>query len=387
MKTFWHGLAGIAFVGLAVASLAAAEGKANKENGGAAETLFHELQVYRIKIDLSPAAQEALRKDPRSYVRASLREGGQTLSEVGVRLKGSGSFQGLEKKPSFAIKFNEFMPGQKFKGHAKLLLNNSQQDPTCLCEMMGGEIFRAAGVPAARVTLARVELNGRDAGLYTLVEAANRDFLSRHFKKSKGNLYEGSNLDVTDRLELDSGDTAVDQTDLKALATAVQEPDAAKRWSRLGGLLDVDRFISFAAVEVLTWHHDGYSMDRNNYRIYHDPASGQMVFLPHGLDSLFTKADGAFIPEWKGLVAKAVLESPEGLRRYRERLAGLLTEIASADKLHARLRELSTTIRPAVGENDSSATRAFDDAVLRLSNHITQRLSFLREQVKAAPAK
>ncbi len=373
--------------GLVAMPLAASEGKAGKENGGAGDTFFNQLQVYRIKIDLPDAAQEALRKDPRSYVKATVQEGGRTLKEVGVRLKGSGSFQGLDKKPSFAVKFNEYVPGQKLHGQAKLLLNNSSQDPTCLCEMIGGEVFRAAGVPAARVTLARLELNGRDAGLYTVVEAANHDFLARHFKKAKGNLYEGSNQDVNDRLELDSGDSETDQADLKALATAIKETDPARRWSKLAALLDLDRFISFAAAEVLTWHHDGYSMDRNNYRIYHDPASGQMVFLPHGLDSLFTKPDGPVIPEWKGLVAKAVLESPEGQRRYRARLAALLADVGAGDKLHARVSELATTIRPAIGENDSSATKAFDDAVRRLSNHMAQRLSFLNEQLKTAPTK
>ena len=51
--------------------------------------------------------------------------------------------------------------------------------------------------------------------------------------------------------------------------------------------LDVERLLSFMGLEVLISHHDGYSMDRNNYRIYHDPTSGRLVFLPHGLDLLF----------------------------------------------------------------------------------------------------
>src|SRR5688572_4396253 len=116
MKTLLHGLTGMAVAVLTVASLTAAEGNAGKETATAGDALFSQLQVYRLKIDLPPAAQDALRKDPKTYVRASVREGGQTLADVGVRLKGSGSFQGLEKKPSFAIKFNEFISGQKFKG-------------------------------------------------------------------------------------------------------------------------------------------------------------------------------------------------------------------------------------------------------------------------------
>ena len=36
--------------------------------------------------------------------------------------------------------------------------------------------------------------------------------------------------------------------------------------------------------EIFAVHRDGYSMDRNNYRIYNDPGSNQMVFIPHGFD-------------------------------------------------------------------------------------------------------
>src|SRR5207244_4305022 len=109
----------------------------------------------------------------------------------GVRLKGSATYQSQEKKPSFAIKFNEFTSGLHFHGHTKIMLDNSHQDATCLSDAIGSEIFRSANVPAARVTFARVELNGRDVGLYVVEEAHNREFLSQYFKKSKGNLYEG----------------------------------------------------------------------------------------------------------------------------------------------------------------------------------------------------
>ena len=386
MKTMLHGIARWLALGLVTLSLAAAGEKSEKPEGASGQDdLFAQPKVWRLKIELPPAAQEALRKDPKTYVKATLREGTVTLADVGVRLKGNGSFQGLDQKPSLAIKFHEFTPGQKFHGVSKVLLNNSRQDPTCLCEALGGEVFRAAGVPAARVTFARVELNGRDAGLYTLVEAANRDFLSQHFKKSKGNLYEGSNNDVTDKLDKDSGDAATEQTDLKALATATKEPDPAQRWRKLAALLDVERFISFAAAEVITWHHDGYTMDRNNYRIYHDPASDQMVFLPHGLDQLFGKADGPLIPDWKGLVAKSVLSTPTGQARYLEKMSSLLNTVFKADALQARVNELSAMIRPSLAETSSGQTKAFDDAVTKLREHIARRATFIGQQLKALP--
>lgn len=356
-------------------------------SSAAGDDLFAQPKVYRIKIELSDSAQDSLRKDPKRYVKATVREGTTTLADVGVRLKGSGTFQTIDKKPSLSLKFNEFVKDQEFHGRGRILLNNGHQDPTYLCEAIGGEIFRAAGVPAAKVTFARVEINGRDVGLYVVAEAANKDFLTQYFKKAKGNLYEGSNNDVTDKLEKDGGDDSVEQSDLKALATAAKEPDLAARWKKLTPLLDISRFIDFTAAEVFTAHHDGYTMDRNNYRIYHDPASGQLIFLPHGLDQLFGKTDDPLIPEWKGLVAKAVMSAPAGQKQYLETVAKLRGSAFKVETIHERIDALAATIRPALAEHNSGATKAFDDAVAKLRERVAKRAAFLDQQLKAVPGK
>ena len=170
---------------------------------------------------------------------------------------------------------------------------------------------------------------------------------------------------------------------MKALANALKEPDLTERWRRITPLLDVERFAAFAAVEVLTGHHDGYTMDKNDYRIYHDPASGQMVFLPHGLDQLFVKADEPLFPDWKGMVAKAVLTTPAGQRQYLEKMATLLEKSCKPDLLQGRINSLSALIRPVLLERSQGFAKAFDDAVAKLRNSITSRASFIDQQLKS----
>ena len=55
--------------------------------------------------------------------------------------------------------FNQFTAGQRFHGLTKIMLNNTVQDPTYINERLCTALFREAGVPAARVTHARVWLN------------------------------------------------------------------------------------------------------------------------------------------------------------------------------------------------------------------------------------
>src|SRR2546423_11566998 len=281
-----------------------AEAKASsKTNSPSQDELFSQPKVLQLKIEIPTANLGALKKEPKAYVKGTLREGDKVYTDVGIRLKGNAPWQGQENKPSLAVKFNEFKAGVHFHGHSKIMLDNAHQDPTCLSAAIGSEIFRAAAVPAAKVTFARVEFNGRDAGLYVVEQAINREFLAEHFKKSKGNLYEGTHSDVTDQLAKDSGDSSTDQGDVKKLASAAREADPAQRLNKLAAVLDMDRFISFLAVEALTWHHNGYVMARNNYRLYHDPNTDRMVFIPHSLDMLFSKPSGPLTPEWKGVVA------------------------------------------------------------------------------------
>jgi len=185
---------------------------------------------------------------------------------------------------------------------------------------------------------------------------------------------------VTDKLDKDSGDDSTEQPDLKALAKAAQESDPAQRWKKLTPVLDLDRFVSFAAVEVLLWHRDGYSMDRNNYRIYHDPASDQMVFLPHGMDILFSKANGPIWPEWRGLIARAVLETPDGRQRYRERMGKLLSTVFVPGTLQTRIQELASRVRPNLTDKD--ALKAFESAVTQLRDVIAQRAAFVEGELK-----
>jgi spore coat protein CotH len=362
---------------LAEPGLAAEEKSPKKPSAGL--DLFAHPSVIRLKIEIPSGGQESLRKDPKEYVKATVRSGDIVLTNVGLRLKGQTTYQSIDKRPGLTLKFNEFVKGQELMGRTKVLLNTSLQDPSCIAPIVAGEIFRAANVPAPKCSFARVELNGRDLGLYSLTEAANKDFLGEYFKKTKGNLYEGDNNDILDKLEKDSGDDATDQADLKTLASTVKESDMAQRWKKLGPVLDIDRFIAYAAVEVMVWHHDGYVMEHNNYRIYHDPGTGQMVFLVHGLDELFEKADGSLTPDMKGMVAKGVLGTPDGKKRYAETMGRLASEVFQPDPLVKRVDALAALVRPSL---DAGAMKSFDAAVASLRERVQRRANYVQQSAK-----
>src|SRR5262249_28986542 len=157
-------------------------------------------------------------------------------------------------------------------------------------------------------------------------------FLARHFKNPNGNLYDGGFLkDITDDLEKSSGENPTDRTDLRRLADVALDQNASNRFARLSQYLDMDRFIPYLALDILMCDWDGYAINRNNYRIYHDPDSDRIVFMPHGLDQMFgvmrVGTDMPIFPRMNGLVARAVMQTPEGRQRYRQAIVQLMTNV------------------------------------------------------------
>src|ERR1051326_8896354 len=133
------------------------------------EDFFADRSVRLFRIELTDAGMNSLRRGARVYVSGTVLEGGRVYTNVGIHLKGMGSFQSLDQKPSFVIKFNKYLPEESYCGLTKLMLNNSIQDQSFLSELLATQLFRDAGVPAARVTHSRVMLNGRDLGLYVAI--------------------------------------------------------------------------------------------------------------------------------------------------------------------------------------------------------------------------
>src|SRR5881628_1498239 len=107
------------------AAISGAEPKSDKKKPEKGAELFDSPKIRKFKIEVAEPALTALKKDNRKYVRATIMEGTNVFKDVAIRLKGMGSFQPLESKPSFAVKFDHYTPDQKFCGLGKFMLNNS----------------------------------------------------------------------------------------------------------------------------------------------------------------------------------------------------------------------------------------------------------------------
>ena len=377
----WLCLAALMFSPPSRALDAGIKEKKKKADPGAEFFQDPKVRVFDFKIPEAALAQ--LTQSSRTYVSGEITDGERELTNVGIHLKGMGSFRPLDEKPSLVVKFDEFVENQTYRGLKKLMFNNSSQDSTYLAELLATQLFADAGVPSAHVTHARVRLNGRDLGLYVVIEAMNKDFLKRHFGNGKGNLYEGYLQDVDGRLDQDNGDDDT-QADVRALCEACAIPDPAERWQQLDKVLDVDRFLSFIAMELLTTHWDGYAIHYNNYRLYHDPKTDKMVFITHGLDWAFRRPNVLIEPAQKSVVVHAVLTTPQGQELYRERMRTLFADVFKTPVILDRMEQALGKIRRAGLKKADLALVERRAGVMR--ERIQLRATRVDEQLRGIPA-
>ncbi len=362
----WAAVCGAVLLSITSPAFAAKDSK----RAAASAEFFREPVLRTFNIQLTEAALGQLRAAPRSYVTGAVMEGEHVLTNVAVRLRGNGSFRSLDEKPSFAVKFDQFTTNQAYRGLGKLMFNGSPQDSTYFAEFVGRQLFRDAGLPGARVTHAQLRLNGRDLGIYVVVEAMNRDFLKQHFASAKGNLYEANFTDINMPLEQDGGTTG-DQADVRKLYQVCTITNAAERWRELPKVLDVEKFVSFAAMEMLTAHWDGYVLHTNNYRLYHDTKTDTFAFIPHGMDWAFLRPNLSLQVPLHGAVSRAVFSTPEGQALYRERVGTLFTNVFRVEVITNRIERELAKIR--TGSFKSNQLAAIERGAAEMRRRVLAR--------------
>jgi hypothetical protein len=364
---------------------------AEKTKPDKTDKFFNSTNVVRVKLEIPPDALAKLSKyqwqfgpqGERESVSVTVRDGKNVYTNVALHLKGSaGSFRSISDNPAMTLNFDKNVKGQSFHGLTKLSLNNSVQDPTLVSEEFCREMFLKAGVAVTRATHAVVELNGRDLGVYVLTEGFNKQFLKRHFKDATGHLYDGGFVkDIDAELALNSGENPKDQSDRIALKEAVQESDLQKRLAKLQSTLDLDQFITYVAMDVMLWDWDGYSQNRNNWRLYHDPSTGKMVFIPHGLDQMFWKPEGPLLPGFQGMVTRAVLQIPELRARYFAKVKELRATIYKPDQMTNRVQQIAAKVSPILKEKDPDRAREQEKEVRKFCAAIVTRARSIDEQL------
>jgi spore coat protein CotH len=390
------------------------------------QEIFDAAAFPRFDLDLPKASTDALNKittadDPSqdAYVSATFTydKGGrnEVVQDIGVRIKGTGSFQRFSQKPAFKIKFDEFVANQRFRGLARLTLNNAFDDGSFVAERLAYAVYRAAGVPAPRCNNASVYVNGTFYGVYANVEAEDKHFLKRWFDKDGGNLYEKDGTrdfvpQAEPEFDLETNEKAPDRSDLVKLISTVQAATNPTTFlTDLSTVMDTSAFLKFTAVEAAVNQWDTYSFTVyyiHNFRLYNDPTSGRFSFIPWGLDLSMKPFDGdvrAYIGAFElatelavkgrrvtaGILFQRCLKSPECKAAYKLALEKVMTTYdglgleAEANRHYQQIKAQVYADTKKATFNGPLTNEAFDRAFQAVITTIRGRTAALRADLAA----
>ncbi len=235
-----------------------------------------------------------------TYWDANILINGERIDHVGLRLKGSSTFQYWSGKPSLKVKFDELVEGQRFAGLKRAVFNNMTGDPAMAREVIGYALWRDAGMAVPRANIAQLYLviDGEEPeyyGMYTNLEAYDSEWVERNYDDDGGDLWEGNDSADFTRNGISHFELTTGPGDTEALDEARDQVQnhGDDFYAEVNDVLDMDQFLDFWAFSVAIGNRDGYPYNRNDFYIYHDPADGRFDFTPWGMDESFDTATAA----------------------------------------------------------------------------------------------
>jgi len=185
-----------------------------------------------------------------------------------------------------------FLNDQKLNGMSTVNLVLEQAPRFLLAEHLAYEIYRLAGVPTPYSEHIRLNRNGREHGLYLLIEQPNRSFLTRNGRDDSGNLYKllwyGNG--VVEQHEKKTN-TRLGHGDLVSLIEGLNSRNGAAQWDFIEKNFNVEECINYFVVNMCIQNWDGFF---NNYFTYHDAGgSKKWEIYPWDEDKTWGDYDGA----------------------------------------------------------------------------------------------
>lgn len=343
-----------------------------------------------------------------------------TVENIGVRNRGNTSIDN-QKRP-LKIDFKEF-GGEKLFNYKKFNLKAEGNDPSMVREFLALRLFREVGVPAARASYVKLYVNDEYMGLYLNIEQIDDEFADTRFGSEGGNLYkclyQGNPAELRDEAsaynntvyELKTNEDINDRAKLVEFIGLLNNTSKPAFEKELQAMFKLDLFLKYMAMEALLGHWDSPTMLSNNYYLYEDEESGQLVLIPYDLDNIlgidWLGADWATysFDTWgagfwqSNALSVAVNQNPEYKLRYQRYVATFIDLLFNEESLFPILDSLKDMIAQAI-ETDSyypldmgysysdftnAYTSNFDTWVdYGVKTFITQRISLAENELSTA---
>jgi spore coat protein CotH len=302
-----------------------------------AADLFQSERLHEINLEMDPGDWATLREryQLNDWYWCRINWNGVS-AKAAMRSRGNGSRNPL--KPGLRISFKRSTDSGPFLGLETLVLNNMLQDSTLTKNALAYPLFAKMGLPAPRISHARVSINGEFWGLYQVVEEVELPYVLHRLGENNGHLYEyswvdyyyfeqrgeGRDSDYTpEPFELKNNTRNPNPAPLVGLVDCINQASDEAFWTELSHYGDPKQWLTYLAVESMIDDHDGLLGDwgMNGFYLYNYARSTAFALLPWDKDWSFFRwdrplADGAE----RNVLMRRLLRTPEGREFFRSEI-------------------------------------------------------------------
>jgi hypothetical protein len=245
-------------------------------------------------------------------------------------------------------------------------------------------------------------VNGEYWGVYSAVESVSKPFLRARFGEDSGALFDyeylfpydfgwrgpdpAAYIPVPFQPETNENKPETGPNLVELVRAINQTPDAGFL-STMAGLLDVDTFLAYVAVENAIAEYDGFLGDvgMNNFFLYRFGSRSRWVFIPWDKDSSFQA------PAWPifrntdaNVLTRRLLDDPGKRKVYTDAVLRAAESYVNTRYLTPRLETAYAQIRSAVlADTKKPYTNAeFESAVVGLRAIIAAREADVQSQAR-----
>ncbi len=267
--------------------------------------IFDDSLIHEIVIDMTEEEYDLMittfnETGEKEYFPADITIDGITIKNVGLRLKGNSSLNGLFKKNStsqdvqapYLIKLDKYVDGQSYQGYTEIAVRTGSFNAgsALLEEPLSLFIYQEAGQVVPEYSYASVKVSNNKPYYYVLCENIDGNYIEKHFSGTEGILYKkGNSADFSykgedqtkyvSEYEQKTNKKNEDYTKLIAFLKFVSESSDEEFEKELPDWLELDSFMTMIAINELIDNQDSFSGQSRNFYLYYSPETRQFTML------------------------------------------------------------------------------------------------------------
>lgn len=299
----------------------------------------------------------------------------------------SSSGAGSRYSDKWAFKI-ELLDEQTINGLNEFSLSSQTFDQSGIHNVIASHIFRKLGFPVFKSRHVFVKVNGKDQGLYPMIERVEDEFFERRNLKAAELFKLGFDSKFTFRetnnVQFFFEKKIPDDNNFNSLIEFIHAVDTSKSTkleNSLGGFLDIQNYLKYHAAASLINNVDGFT---NNFFLWKENPNAPFKIIPWDFDKAFTGSANGSLAGFNQIAVK-LFSNDNLLNDYKNLLVYYNENLLNETELFPIIDSTATIIRDAYKRDPylGKAGYNLDDEIQKLKNYILQRNKFIKENAHA----